>query len=38
MTANIATFQDMLKEQLNPKIEDQINWVDVLLEDSLNKD
>jgi len=38
MSANIALFQAMLKEQLEPKIQDQTDWVDVLLEDILNTD
>jgi len=38
MTANIALMQDMLKQQLEPKIQDQLTWKDVLLEDSLNID
>lgn len=38
MSATIATFQAMLKQQLEPKIQDQIDWQDVLLEDSLNVD
>lgn len=38
MSANIAVFQAMLKQQLEPKIQDQIDWIDVLLEDTLNTD
>ena len=36
MASNVAVFQAMLLQQIDPKIQDQINWVDVLLEDSLN--
>lgn len=36
MASTIAVFQAMLLQQIEPKIQDQINWVDVLLEDSLN--
>ena len=35
---NIAVLQAMLKEQLEPKIVDQIDWRDVLLEDVLPVD
>lgn len=36
MASNVAVLQAMLLQQIDPKIQDQINWVDVLLEDSLN--
>lgn len=38
MTATIATFRAMLIQQLEPKIQDQIDWLDVLLEDFVNAD
>ena len=38
MVATIAVMQDMLKQQLAPTLQDQIDWQDVLLEDSLNLD
>lgn len=36
MAATLAVFQAMLLQQIEPNIQDQIDWVDVLLEDSLN--
>jgi len=36
MSANIALFQAMLREQIEPKIQDQTDWIDPLLEDILN--
>ena len=38
MAATIATFQAMLLQDIEPKIQDQIDWVDVLLDDSLNQE
>ncbi len=35
MADNIAVLQAMLLEQVEPKIQDQITWKDVLLEDAL---
>lgn len=38
MAETIAALQAMLLEQVEPKIQDQIEWHDVLLEDVLNVD
>jgi len=37
MTATISTVQAMLKQQLEPTIQSQINWVDVLLEEGISE-
>lgn len=37
MTASIATFQAMLKQQLEPTIQSQIEWADVLLEEGISE-
>jgi len=36
MAADIAVFQALLKQQIEPTIQDQIGWQDVLLEDVVN--
>lgn len=35
MSATIATLQEMFKQQLDPQLKDQLDWLDVLLEDTI---